>query len=249
MKQGFLIVLCTAVVFAAGFGVRAWTEGVQPIPAAPAVSAGATPKAADAAQRQRTQIVLNIQRWTTDSDAFSKGVAALDAEFEAGFKALLTPRNEQARIEWQQSMQTRFGRGNNTNNGRGPGSGRGPDTRAADGKASDPKPMSDEEFERLRRAPLGLVARMLAVDEAVDLRRQQYALDEQQVAKTKALVQRRLDKFIALTSGISAMSIQVSALAQERDRLSLGVDPDSKAPATAAPKADAKAPESPAKAK
>jgi hypothetical protein len=231
MKQGFVIVFSTVIVFAAGYGVRVWTEGVRPIPAVPVVSSTTNERATDAAQRQRAQIVANIQRWTADSGVFSKGVAALDSEFETAFNALLTPRNQQARIEWAQSVQSRFNRGGRGGDGRGgQNQGRGLEARGGDNKSAEIKPMSDEEFERLRRAPLGLVARMLAVDEAAELRRQQFALDEEQLARTKALLSLRRDKFIALTSGISAMSIQYSALALELDRLTAGIEaPDTKA--------------------
>jgi hypothetical protein len=219
MKQGLLIVFCTAAVFAAGFGARLWTEGVQPVPAAPVAAVVAATQTVQAAANSRAQIVERIQRWVADSGEFSKGVTALEAEFEAAFNALLTPRNQQARTEWQQGRGSRGG----------PGRSGGPVARGG-----EPRPMSDAEFERLRRAPLVLVARMLAVDEAVELRVQMFALDADQQARTRALLTTRRDKFIALTEGISAMGIQYSALAQEIDRLKANVDAPAAEPKPAA---------------
>ena len=105
-------------------------------------------------------------------------------------------------------------------------------------KSSEPRPLSEGEIEGLRRQPLNDVARMLSVNNRLDNYVTNYSLDEKQKAMTKTLLLVRRDKFIALTEGLSPMSIQLSALARELDRLALTVEGQGAADSKLAPKSE-----------
>jgi hypothetical protein len=231
MNQRLLIILFTAVVFAAGFGARLWTESVKPLPPPPVVLGGGDAKSGQPPNRRggplRADFVALIQQVSAGSEVFRKGVASLDSDFDAAFTALLNPKQLETWAENQRRFNGRDGgRGNNA---KGPDNKsaetKQPETRAADprpaDKSAEPKPLSDEEIERLRRQPLNDVARMLSVSDRLENLKRFYSLDEKQQAMTKTLLLVRRDKFIALTEGLSPMSIQLSALAREWDRLAV----------------------------
>lgn len=233
MKQGVLIVCCTAVVFAAGYGVRLWTEGVRPVPPPPVVLGPVDAKSDQSQVRRgpsRADFVALVQSVSAGSEVFRKGVAALDNDFDTAFTALLNPAQLATWAENQRRFNARGGGGGRGAGNPGQGPGKEADAKVADPKPAevrsadkgpDPKPLSDEDIERLRRQPLNDVARMLSVSDRLDNLKRFYSLDEKQQAMTKTLLLVRRDKFIALTEGLSPMSIQLSALAREWDRLAL----------------------------
>lgn len=253
MNQRVLIVLFTAFVFAAGFGARLWTESVTPVPPPPVVLGTGDAKSAQPAGRRggqtRSDFIAMVQQVSAGSEVFRKGVASLDSDFDTAFTALLTPKQLEA---WTEN-QRRFNRGGG---GRGnpppPTDGRGGEGKTTDAKAGDarlaekapePKPLSDDDIERLRRQPLNDVARMLSVNDRLENFKKFYSLDEKQQSMTKTLLLHRRDKFIALTEGLSPMSIQLSALARELDRLTVSTEIQTGPDPKPAPKADLAKPE------
>jgi hypothetical protein len=245
MKQGALIVICTVVVFTAGYGVRLWTEGVKPVPPPPVMLGPVDAKSDQSPVRRgptRADFIAQVQRVSAGSEVFRKGVAALDTDFDTAFTALLNPAQLATWTENQRRFNARAGGGRGAG-APGPGPVKDEESKAAEPKAAegrpaekstDPKPLSEEDIERLRRQPLNDVARMLSVNDRLENLKTFYSLDEKQQAMTKTLLLVRRDKFIALTEGLSPMSIQLSALAREWDRLaltaeSLGVPGDPKA--------------------
>ncbi|MEN9662436.1 MAG: hypothetical protein RL324_1385 [Verrucomicrobiota bacterium] len=244
MNQRLLIVFFTVAVFAAGFGARLWTESVQPVPPPPVVLGVGDSKAGPTPARRgppRADFVTMVKQVSAGSEVFRKGVAGLDSDFDAAFTALLRPKQLEVWAENQRRFNGRGGPG-----GRGP-EGRGGDNRPADtkggdahvaDKSSEPRPLSEGEIEGLRRQPLNDVARMLSVNNRLDNYVTNYSLDEKQKAMTKTLLLVRRDKFIALTEGLSPMSIQLSALARELDRLALTVEGPGAADSKPAPKSE-----------
>src|SRR3954469_7711328 len=104
--QRLLIALLPVVVFGAGYGARMWNEHERPVPPPPATlgaefsHALTPPKAGEPKDPQRVsrdqpidraKLVSDIEHVRPQVESYRKQLEAIDAEYNKGLMAILTP--------------------------------------------------------------------------------------------------------------------------------------------------------------
>jgi hypothetical protein len=197
MKQRVLVALLTVLIFGAGFASRMWTESAKAVPAPPRLGgefAAARPPGAVEAKKpiDRAELVTEIERWKAQSEAYRTQMAALDSEFDRDFTALLhADQKDQYLIAQRKRAEKAAER----------------EAKVASGSASD------DDIDRMKQMPLYGAVYTVSVAARLDRLVKDYKLDAEQQAKTKELLARRRDKFIALLDTSPPPSIWLSGLA------------------------------------
>lgn len=221
MKQRLLIALFTALVFGAGFAARMWTEGDAAVPPPPAAIGsefvrGAAPPAGDGKAGQkppasparndhdqavnRAKLVSDIEKLRPQIDAYRTRLDEMDAEFERGLVALLTPEQ----CERYTARQKRNADGRAKRDAR---------------EAADPSPLSDEQIRHLQEMPLWNALYSVAISWRYDRLNKDMKFDDAQQEKVRELMRVRRDKFLALVDSTPPPSITLSQLATQTQKL------------------------------
>jgi hypothetical protein len=208
VKQRFLIVLFTALVFAAGFGARMWTEGDRALPP-PAVPGseflrGASTPTPDPKNSpkptDRAKMIADIERLRPQIEAYRKRMDEIAGEFDAALLPALTSEQRVKYIAQQKKNAERRAQGE-----------------ARD--AADNGPLSEEQIFQLQQRPLWSVLRSVAIVSRLEQLDHDYKLDDLQKAKTRELLAARREKFLALVDSTPPPSITLSQLASQTRKL------------------------------
>jgi len=214
VKQRLLIAIFTVLVFGAGFAARMWTEGDSAMPPPPAAigsefvhsqagppAAGATkPDSKSPQTLNRAKIIADIEKLRPQIDAYRTRLDQMDAEFERGLVALLSPEQK----ERYDARQKRAAEGRAKHDAR---------------EAADPSPLSDEQIRRLQEMPLGEVLWKVSISARIERLNRDLKFDELQQAKVRELLTIRRDKFLALVDSTPPPSITLSQLATQTQKL------------------------------
>lgn len=208
MKQRLLIVLFTAVVFAAGFGARLWTEGDRALPP-PAVPGsefvrGASTPTPDPKNSpkptDRAKMIADIERLRPQIEAYRKRMDEIAGEFDAALLPVLTPEQRVKYIAQQKKNAERRAQGE-----------------ARD--AAETGPLSDEQIFQLQQRPLWNALWAVAIVWRLDRLDHDVKLDDSQKTKVRELLAARREKFLALVDTTPPPSITLSQLASQTRKL------------------------------
>jgi hypothetical protein len=211
--QRLLIAALTVVVFAAGFMARMWTERDRPVPPPP-VSLGeefktprgpqtAESKAKDRSSKDavnRSRLIADIEKVRPQIEAYRKRIDEIDGEFDRDFMAILSAEQRERYL----ARQKRMAEGRAKRDAR---------------EAADTSPLSDEQILRLQQFPLFDVLWKVAITARLERLTRDMKLDEAQVAKSRALLITRRDKFLLLVDNAPPPTITLSELARQTRKL------------------------------
>jgi hypothetical protein len=205
MRQFFAIAVLSVLVFAAGYGVRIWVDQTKPLPPPPQVGGefadGArvilppTPNGSWTAPN-RAELSANIEHLRPQIDAFRKGLHDIDAEFDKGLQALLTPQQH----DFYKERRRRI-------------------TAAQGTHPHQTGPLTDQEIVWLRDRPLFSAVDHISVQWKLDDLDKDLKFDAAQREKMRDLLTQRRDKFIALVDNVPPPSLALSSLAPVAQRL------------------------------
>ena len=197
MTQRVFVALLTVAIFLAGYGARGFTERGRPVPPPPATLtqeyARPAPTPADAKATQkldRAKLLLEIEKLRPQIVAYTSQVAEIDAEFDRGFSALLTPEQREKFLVNQKKWAERDAK-----------------------RQAETTPLSDEDINRERDRPLTDIYRQVTVTPRLEWMTKEYNLDAAQQTKVRALLSLRRNQFIALLDSTAHPTIRLSRLA------------------------------------
>lgn len=214
MKQRLLVLVLVLAVLGAGLVTGMWIERQRPVPPPPAklMSELTFParKLIPATQMQliklqpavnRTELARALTELKPQIDAYRARLEAIEAEFDAGLAAVLTPAQRAAYAEARGGIQDRQARAN----------------------ALDPAPpLSTETILALQNRPTYNVVNMVVIDLKLDWLTRHLELTPAQVDSVRDLLRQRREKFLALVDSTPPPSLMLSDLATVAQRL---VDP------------------------
>ena len=213
MKQRLLIAIFTVLVFGAGFAARMWTESDAAVPPPPAAigsefvhvpagppAAGTKPETKSPQALNRAKIIADIEKLRPQIEAYRARLDQMDAEFEHGLVALLTPEQK----ERFDARQKKAAEGRAKHDAR---------------EAADPSPLSDEQIRRLQEMPLGEVLWKVSISARIERLNRDLKLEESQQEKVRELLTIRRDKFLALVDSTPPPSITLSQLVTQTQKL------------------------------
>jgi hypothetical protein len=201
MRDRFLAVLLTLVVFATGFGAGIWVESHRPFPGPPGSflgeygpGHGPSPRSAPI---NRAQLIEQIDAIQPQMDAFMARINEIYAEFDRDMESVLNA--EQLPIfEKLRAQRT---------------------TAPPPSAAAGNKPLSDEQIDGLLQRPFHTLAYFVVVPMTLDRLTNQLKLDETQRGKVRDFLRVRREKFIELVDSSPPLSLALSRLAPIAKRL------------------------------
>lgn len=213
--QRLVIAALTVLVFVAGFIARVWTERASPVPPPP-VALGSEfnrpppPRAADPkvsprpAGREpainRASLIADIEKARPQIEAYRQRLDALDAEFDRGLMAILTPEQR----EKYTARQKRYAERRTSREAR---------------EAADSSPLSDEQILRLQQIPLFNVLWSVTIASRLERLDRDLKLDPAQQGRAREMLLVRRDKFLALVDSAPPPTITLSLLAARAQKL------------------------------
>lgn len=214
MRDRFLAVLLTLVVFATGWFAGHWAERHRPFPRPPGAfmgEFGARPgQSAKGDPINRAQLIEQIDKLKPEMEAFRARVSEIYAEFDRDIEPVLTPEQ---RATYEKAFRAHRAQ-----------------TPASE-KADDPTPLSDEQIGQLMQRPYRTLAFFVVIPMTLERMSTELKLDDAQRGKVKDLLRVRREKFIELVDSAPPTSLMLSRLAPLAQRLG---DPQ-KAPAPTPP--------------
>jgi hypothetical protein len=218
MTRLFVIVFMTALGFAAGFGVRIWTERHPPLPSPPAPFLGEfwrtrveTPGAPPARPIDRAELIAHIQGIRQQLDAFQARKDEIDAQFDRDFDTVLNPEQHAEHVKsiarWRASHQ--------------PG--------------GDDKPISEDRLVYLlREQPGRTVIADVVIPWRLDSLTREYKLDDGQREKVRALLRVRREAYLELVDSSPPPSVILYRLVPLVERIARPNPPDAAPPPNSA---------------
>jgi hypothetical protein len=201
-----LIAFLTVLVFGAGYGARLWTENVRAVPPPPEAlgSEFVRPPVAifpvdgkDAKQSQgvnRANLIREIEKARPQIEAYRAELQELDAEFDQGLIAFLTPEQAEKYLARQKRIaERRLSR----------------EAR----QTADNTPLSDEQILRLQQVPLFNVLWSITISPRLDRLHRDLDLDAGQQERARELLHARRNKFLALVDSSPPPTVTLSELA------------------------------------
>jgi len=224
VTQRLPIVIFTAAVFGAGYGVRAWSAGDATVPPPPgaigsefahgpgtppatvAVANGrnAKPASPNSQPFDRPKLLSEIQRYSSQIKTYQTRLDELDAEFDRAILPLLTVTQRECYETRQKRLAENRARG-----------------MAA--IAAETSPLSDEQIFRLQRVPLMGVLSSVSISMRYDSLNKDVKFDDAQSAKVRELLRVRREKFLDLVDAMPPPTITLSRLAPHAEKIA--VDP------------------------
>jgi len=207
MKKAFLVALVTALVFAAGFWTRVWTDRHRPLPPPPGAFGaefshqhppGMMGEARHERPLSRAELIAKVEQLRPQLEAFRTKMGEIDAEFDKQLDQVLTPEQRAKRADFA-SRRAREDR---------------PEPK--EGK----KPLSDDQLGfMLRDQPARTVLWDVVIPLRLDVLTRVFKLDDAQRQKVQLLLKERRDKFLQLIDSSPPPSVTLSRLAPMIQRI------------------------------
>ena len=209
--QRLLIAVLTVLVFGAGYTARLWTERNKPVPPPPAALGSEfirapAPRPANPADAKRpsgvnrTRLIGDIEKARPNIAVYRVRLGELDAEFDRGIMALLSPEQQEKYVARQRRNEKRRS-----------------EREARD--AADATPLSDEQILRLQQIPLFNVLWSITISPRLDWLNRDLNLDPVQQDRIRDLLLARREKFIALVDSAPPPTVSLSLLATRAQML------------------------------
>ena len=202
MRQFFAIGFLSVLAFAAGYGVRIWVDTTRPVPPPPALGAEfadgvrvtiPAPAHANYHGTDRAALAADIASLLPQIEVFQKRQHEIDAEFDAGLQALLTPEQHDAWVV------------RHKRNARPPSPSHGP--------------LTDRDIEWLREQPFVYAVDHISVAWKVEDLNRDLKFTPEQKDKVRDLLNTRRERYIALVDDVPPPSLSLINLAQKAERL------------------------------
>lgn len=211
MRQKLLVFMLVLAVLTAGVLAGVWIERQRPVPPPPSklmaeLTIPAT-KLVPAHQAMllklrpavnRAELSDAIATIKPQIEAYRKKVGVIDDEFEAALTQLLNPDQRVAYARAQQKLAER---------------------QARQGMVDPPPPLTTDAILALQDRPAYSVVNMIVIDLKLDWLTRELALNPEQAARVRALLQQRRERFIALVDATPPPSLMLSDLATVAQRL------------------------------
>lgn len=209
MKRSLLIIIATAVVFAAGVGAGVWLQAQRPVPPPPSalmaeLGKGGAPRPTVSDVRRsgdinRPKLISEIERVRPQIAVYRAKVDEIDAAFERDLAGILTP----AQLEKYNSLQK----------GRA-------ERRVKKGIELPEGPvLTSDQIKELQQQPLYAMMGMIVPSMKIDWLTRDLKLDEAQQGKLRTVLLARREKFLALVDQTTPPSLLLSRLAPVTQRL------------------------------
>ena len=209
MKQRVLFAILTLVLLGAGFGAGIWTERRRPLPPPPFPFMGEMPghrhqpssgtPHAPLPQVTREQLAAEIERLRPEIESFRKQIDQIEADYEHGLLAVLSPVQRELYATHQQ-RRSRY-------------------REHEEERGQPPKSISAEQIARMQQRPMFHVVDMVVFSLRLDWLIRELKLDEAQREKVRGLLRVRRDRFLALVDSAPLSSLFLSRLAPAAERL------------------------------
>jgi hypothetical protein len=206
MRDRFLAVLLTLVVFAIGLGAGIWAERHRPLPAPPGAFMGEF-----GAKRgignyvlttpiNRAELSEQIEKMGSEMDTFRTRMNEIYASFDRDIMTVLTPD--------QQAIYEKSFRASRLTT-----------------QAGGDKPLSDQEIEGLLQRPFRTLVYFVVIPMTLERMTTELKLDDSQRDKVKDFLRVRREKFIELVDNAPPTSLMLSRLAPVAQRLGPPANP------------------------
>jgi hypothetical protein len=203
MRQFLAIAVLSVLVFIAGYGVRIWVDDTRALPLPPplggefAANNRPAPAAGDnpSTRKRRDDLVAQIERLRPQIEAYRKGLAQIDADFDRDLVALLTPVQHDRYNERHRRRAAQSGHLDNTG------------------------PLTDQEIMWLHDRPSWNALDHISVQWKLDDLNNDIKFDDAQYAKVRELLNQRRDNFLRLVDSVPLPSLELSQLAPVVQRL------------------------------
>lgn len=211
MIQRLVIALLAVIAFAAGYGVRTWTERTRALPSppapgiefarAPATAPGGAAKSAPPrpGSPDRAKLIADIEKVRPQIVAYQKRIDEIATEFDRDLLKILTP-SQRVLFEARQKRSAEW-RANR------------------DAETSGAGPLTDQQIEQLRQQPLWNALYSVAINWRLERMVHDYKLEPAQQPEVLRLLQARREKFLALVDTTPPPSITLSNLASRTQQL------------------------------
>lgn len=224
MSRLFIIVFMTALGFAAGFGVRIWTERNPPLPGPPAPflsefwrtarggpPGGSAPGGGPNRPINRAELIAHIQGIRQQLDTFQARKDGIDAQFDHDLDAILNPDQ---RAKHAEAVAHRHAP-------RLPG--------------DEDKPIPEDRLVYLlREMPGRTVIGDVVIPWRLDSLTREYKLDDNQREKVRALLRVHREAFLDLVDSSPPPSVMLYRLAPLVERLARPYPPAAAPPPNSA---------------
>jgi Spy/CpxP family protein refolding chaperone len=200
MRDRFLAVLLTLVVFATGFVAGLWAERHRPFPPPPGAfmgEFGARWGPRPTPSINRAQLAEQIRQLQPQMDAFKERLQQIYADFDRDIDQVLTP-----------AQKARYDAGFKSHRLPGPQE-----------TAPDAPPLSDEQIDQLLQRPFRTMAYFIVIPMTLERMTNELKLDDTQKGKVKDLLRVRREKFVELVDDSAPPSLMLSRLAPVAQRL------------------------------